>query len=96
MYKSINNMMAVGKSDLASMRRVILPGARAVALDFAYHELYGTGALTTDDYDTIRKVVDELVSKENLAKLIMSHEQVHIVTSSPYHMSARVSTRHDR
>jgi len=76
MYKSINNMMAVGKSELASMRRIPLPGARAVALDFAYHELYGTGALTIDDYNIIRKTVDELTSKEHLVKLIMTQEQV--------------------
>ncbi|PRP74396.1 hypothetical protein PROFUN_10294 [Planoprotostelium fungivorum] len=77
MYKSINNLTAVvGKTELNSLRRVPLNGARAVGLDFAYSDLSLSGSLTDEEYTDIRGIVDDLLSNDNLQKLLLTREQV--------------------
>lgn len=89
MYKSINNLTAVvGKTELNSLRRVPLNGARAVGLDFAYSDLSLSGSLTDEEYTDIRGIVDDLLSNDNLQKLLLTREQV-----SPRHRTDILSSQ---
>jgi len=69
-------MAVVGKPEMNSMRRVPILGARAVGLDYAHGELFNGGCLSDEEYTDIRKVIDDLLSPDNVTKLYLTKEQV--------------------
>eukprot|EP01117_Protostelium_nocturnum_P007645 TRINITY_DN2743_c0_g1_i2.p1 TRINITY_DN2743_c0_g1~~TRINITY_DN2743_c0_g1_i2.p1 ORF type:complete len:555 (-),score=169.87 TRINITY_DN2743_c0_g1_i2:406-2070(-) len=77
MYKSINNMLSlVSKSDMIPLRRVLMTGAKAVGLDWAYTELSNICPATPSDLEHVYLALEAILSEEEIQKLVMPKERV--------------------